>query len=221
MKPSTPSTQAVAPAAPGERRPQPRGAATRERLLFSARARFAADGYEGASIGDVARDAGVGVGTVYHHFADKRSILLELLDREGEETGLELVDQAGGPLAQALRAPDFYGRLREGLRLIRAIRANNPAIYVIAVDLARRDPEVASRCKRIEERFLDATRQDLRIGLEVGRIRSDLDFEAAVATVYRSFEACIRQIMAAEDEAFAEDLVAEYAQMLGRYLGVE
>jgi len=50
----------------------------RERILESARAVFAEYGAD-AQIDDVARQAGVGVGTVYRHFETKEALLVELL----------------------------------------------------------------------------------------------------------------------------------------------
>jgi AcrR family transcriptional regulator len=50
----------------------------RERILQSARAVFAESGAE-AQIDDVARHAGVGVGTVYRHFPTKQALVTELV----------------------------------------------------------------------------------------------------------------------------------------------
>jgi AcrR family transcriptional regulator len=50
----------------------------RERILESARAVFAESGAD-AQIDDVARHAGVGVGTVYRHFPTKQALLTELV----------------------------------------------------------------------------------------------------------------------------------------------
>ena len=50
----------------------------RERILESARAVFAESGAD-AQIDDVARHAGVGVGTVYRHFPTKQALLAELV----------------------------------------------------------------------------------------------------------------------------------------------
>jgi AcrR family transcriptional regulator len=50
----------------------------RERILESARAVFAEYGAE-AQIDDVARRAGVGVGTVYRHFPNKEALMVELV----------------------------------------------------------------------------------------------------------------------------------------------
>jgi AcrR family transcriptional regulator len=202
------------------RRTQPRGKATREKLLLAARSLFAQDGYEGASIGDVARAAGVGVGTVYHHFADKRALLLELLDRDIAATHIQLVDDRGGPLVRALRSPDFFKALGESLRLVRGLRVNYPATYLVAVNVARRDAEVAQRLEAIEEKYLEASRTDLTMGIAEGRIRNDLNLDAAALVVYRSFEAVVREISAASDDA-AEGIIGELADLLGRYLLVD
>ena len=50
----------------------------REQILQSARAAFAESGAD-AQIDDVARHAGVGVGTVYRHFPTKQALLTELV----------------------------------------------------------------------------------------------------------------------------------------------
>src|SRR4029077_8683411 len=50
----------------------------RERILHSARAAFAESGAD-AQIDDVARHAGVGVGTVYRHFPTKQALVTELV----------------------------------------------------------------------------------------------------------------------------------------------
>jgi AcrR family transcriptional regulator len=52
-----------------------RKARTRAAILQAARDRFVGVGYEGATIRDVARSAGVAVGTVHAHFPDKPSLL--------------------------------------------------------------------------------------------------------------------------------------------------
>src|SRR6267154_6211946 len=50
----------------------------RERILQSARAAFADSG-DAVQIDDVARHAGVGVGTVYRHFPTKQALVAELV----------------------------------------------------------------------------------------------------------------------------------------------
>jgi AcrR family transcriptional regulator len=72
-----------------------------ERILESARAVFAQYGAE-AQIDDVARQAGVGVGTVYRHFPTKEALLVELLREKFRLFGArarEALEQDGEPFA--------------------------------------------------------------------------------------------------------------------------
>src|SRR5580704_17400390 len=73
----------------------------RERILESARAAFAETGVD-AQIDDVARHAGVGVGTVYRHFPTKQALLTELVRqtfRLFTEWALEALEAGGEPFA--------------------------------------------------------------------------------------------------------------------------
>jgi AcrR family transcriptional regulator len=72
-----------------------------ERILESARAVFAEFGAD-AQIDDVARQAGVGVGTVYRHFPTKEALLVELLREKFLLFGArarDALDQDGEPFA--------------------------------------------------------------------------------------------------------------------------
>ncbi len=73
----------------------------RERILESARAVFAEYGAN-AQIDDVARQAGVGVGTVYRHFETKEALLVELLREKFRlfaARAREALEQHGEPFA--------------------------------------------------------------------------------------------------------------------------
>jgi AcrR family transcriptional regulator len=73
----------------------------RERILQSARAAFAESGAD-AQIDDVARHAGVGVGTVYRHFPTKQALLTELVRqtfRLFTDWAREVLEAGGEPFA--------------------------------------------------------------------------------------------------------------------------
>ncbi len=52
---------------------------TRERLLSAARHLFATRGYEGASVADIAKEAGVTKGALYANFDSKEDLFLEIM----------------------------------------------------------------------------------------------------------------------------------------------
>lgn len=56
----------------------------RASLLAAATEVFAAEGYAGASIRRIAEAAGVTIPVLYDHFASKKQLHIELLEREGE-----------------------------------------------------------------------------------------------------------------------------------------
>ena len=73
----------------------------RERILESARTVFSEYGAD-AQIDDVARQAGVGVGTVYRHFPTKEALLVELLREKFRLFAMrarEALEQDGEPFA--------------------------------------------------------------------------------------------------------------------------
>ena len=73
----------------------------RERILKSALAAFAENG-PGAQIDDVARHAGVGVGTVYRHFPTKEALLTELARQKFRlfaDRAREALEAGGEPFA--------------------------------------------------------------------------------------------------------------------------
>lgn len=57
-------------------------ARTRQRILDAATDHFARYGYRRASIGEIARDAGVGKGTLYLYFESKQALLMAAVSRE-------------------------------------------------------------------------------------------------------------------------------------------
>lgn len=200
------------------RRPQSRGRRTRERLLAAARSLFGRDGYEGTSIGDVAREAGVGVGTVYHHFEDKRALLLELLKQQVAEAGAQMVEGGEGPLARAFRAPDFHASLVSSMRAIRSMRQKEPTTAAVALEMALRDAEIDRVCRKLEARFRDFVRGDIVVGAGIGRVRPDLDVDVASHVVWHAFDGVMRVAIETTEDARADALIHELAWMVGRYL---
>jgi len=59
---------------------QERSRATREKLLDAAEAVFAAKGYNGAKISDIAEEAGCSVGAVYFRFKDKDALFFAIAE---------------------------------------------------------------------------------------------------------------------------------------------
>jgi len=69
---------------------------TRERLLAAARIVFARSGFHGASVEEVASEAGFSTGALYSNFEGKEDLFLVLMERE--------IDEHARQVAEAVRA---------------------------------------------------------------------------------------------------------------------
>ncbi len=200
----------------GPPRRQARGLATRQRLLESAEWLFSRRGYEGTSIGDVADKAGVGVGTVYHHFADKRALLLELIARwaarlEAEPQSEEELRRFLGDDARA-RLGDWLKRSYERLR-------GRPSLYLVALAAAERDGEVARAYRRVEARTVARIETLLEVGQTSGQIRADLDRASAAFLIHHALDVAATQLLVRRPtDLDAERVVDELADMICRYI---
>ncbi|MFP1642945.1 TetR/AcrR family transcriptional regulator [Pontitalea aquivivens] len=77
-----------------------------DQVLDGARTIFLRDGFEGASVDDIAREAGVSKATLYSYFPDKRLLFMEVAKtecRRQADAAVELIDPALPP-EQVLRA---------------------------------------------------------------------------------------------------------------------
>lgn len=75
-----PSTSLELPLADAARPERADAARNRERILEAARRLFAARGAQNVSMDEIAREAGVAKGTIFHRFGDRSALALALLD---------------------------------------------------------------------------------------------------------------------------------------------
>lgn len=88
----------------GRRRPRADSLRNRERLIAAARTAFRGSGTE-PSLEAIAREAGVGIGTLYRHFASRESLVAAVYESELEAvTTPELVDEFVGREGSAAAA---------------------------------------------------------------------------------------------------------------------
>ena len=89
---------------------------TRDAVFDSAATRFAKGGFDGVSVDDIARDAGVNKAMIYYHFADKlalyRAVLADGLSRMGA-TVHDIASAADTPAIKLDRFIEAFVRMTE------------------------------------------------------------------------------------------------------------
>jgi AcrR family transcriptional regulator len=90
-------------------------AKTRERLLVAARSVFARGGFHGASVEEIASEAGYSTGALYSNFEGKEDLFVALMEREIEEHAQEI---ASAVRAQASISDRAAGGARQWMTMI-------------------------------------------------------------------------------------------------------
>ena len=141
---------------------------------------FARKGYHTCRVGDIAEEAGVAYGLVYHYFTSKEEVL-ETIFRDTWTELLEAVRQV----------EELAERAQEQLRqvaaiLLRAWRRDPDLVRVLVREVAR-SPELQRRVGEIEQAFA-AIERIIAGGQERGELRRDVDPRLASWIFYGAIE---------------------------------
>lgn len=108
-----------------------------EQVLEGARSIFLRDGFEGASVDDIAAAAGVSKATLYSYFPDKRLLFLEAAKSECARQA----DESVNPMPAAASARDMLRHV--GGKIVDFISSDfGMAMFRIGVAEAQRFPEI-------------------------------------------------------------------------------
>jgi AcrR family transcriptional regulator len=134
--------------------------ANRERIVAAARAAFAAQGIA-VPVEEIARRAGVGMGTLYRHFATKE----ELVDAVLEDAFEEFVHAA----EQALEEEDAWTGFRGFLERISSLHGQNRGLK----DMIASQAHGRTRAEAMRSRIRPLLRQLIERAQEQGSLRPD------------------------------------------------
>ena len=141
---------------------------------------FAAKGFHASRVGDIANEAGVAHGLLYHYFRSKEEVL-ETIFRETwsilvRET--ERIEVSGVPFREQLRR---FARIYLGSWLV------TPELVRVLVREVGRSPDVGERVDEIRGLFL-ALRRIVESARDRGEVRADVDVGFAATAFYGALE---------------------------------
>jgi AcrR family transcriptional regulator len=152
----------------------------RAALLGAAVRVFARKGFHGARVGDVASEAGVAHGLVYHYFSSKD----ELLETIFRETWAAL-------LAAMREVEESDDAAREQLRKVGAIVlrtwTRDPDLVRVLVNEVTRGPQLQQEIAEIRQAF-QAIERIVAAGQRRGELREELDPRLAAVVFYGALE---------------------------------
>jgi len=152
----------------------------RKRILEAAIRVFAEHGYHGSRVGDIAEDAGVAHGLLYHYFASKEDVLRTIFVENWGQliVRFRAVETSDEPAEKKL----------EGIAkiLLRTWR-NDPALVTVMVREVARSQHLQDRVDEVREAFAILERV-IEEGQASGVFRRDVDARLAAWVIYGGLE---------------------------------
>lgn len=137
----------------------------RSRIMAAAQELFAAKGFNGTSIRDIARAADMSMSNMYHHFGSKENVLIAIYEEGAEEILTELhavVNMDMDPVARLELLVERHMKYAQ--------KVNSKArLFTVEIDqIPEGAREPVARCER---GILNVYKQELRLIRALGRLR--------------------------------------------------
>jgi AcrR family transcriptional regulator len=182
---------------------------TRERLLVAARRVFAGSGFHGASVEEIASEAGFSTGALYSNFDGKEDLFLVLMEREIDEHAREIADAVSPRESVSERAT---GGARQWMTMIE----REPEVLLLFMEFwayGVRDPgvrpKVAARFAQVRELLTRLIADGVReFDLEL-----DIPAEHLAVAIDALADGIARQKLA-DPEAVPDDLMGRVLSLL-------
>jgi TetR/AcrR family fatty acid metabolism transcriptional regulator len=152
----------------------------RQQILAAATRVFAQKGFHACRVGDIAKEAGVAYGLLYHYF-DSKDEVLETIFRNTWSQMVERireVEESGVPSREQLRRVSALV-LRSWIR--------EPDLVRVLVREITRTPHLQDEVDEIRHAF-EALERIIRLGQERGEVRDDLEPRVAAYVFYGALE---------------------------------
>jgi TetR/AcrR family transcriptional regulator, fatty acid metabolism regulator protein len=152
----------------------------RRQILRAAITVFARSGYHTSRVSDVAKEAGVAYGLVYHYFGSKEDLLETIFRRTWSRMleAVEEVERADAPAREQLAAV---------ARIVLGAWPVDPDLVRVLVREVARSPQLGREVDEIANAFQALERIVLR-GQERGQLRTDVEPRLAAWILYGALE---------------------------------
>jgi len=172
--------------------------AVAEEILAAAEKLMAQHGVHGAGVAEIAARAGVSVGTLYNHFADRKALVVALYRTRRERLGPRLVE-----LVAAHPFDGFEPRLRRFLHDVLAL-FDEHRDFVKVMTEAEHIKHEGSAGASVLGHLLEGLTQMFAAGRGEGLVAGDVDLDLAARVAAGGLRAVVLRGLA-EGRSFAPD----------------
>lgn len=186
-------------------------AARRRQILEAAARVFAANGYDAATTAAICREAGIGSGTLFHYFPDKRSIFTGLFEDDFGTLQRVLSDLPSDPVDALFAVVDALTD--------EADDPTAPGLVLAALNLASRDAAFAETLVAHDRAVHDALARLLQRAADAGEVRAAIDPARAARWITTMSDGLY--LMAGDANVDIDAERVELRTLIARYLGLD
>lgn len=161
----------------------------REKILDAAIAVFARRGYHGSRISDIAREAGIAYGLVYHYFKNKEEILGQVFERRWG-VFLEALEGIAADQTPAAEKLSSVAAL-----ILNAYRVRPEWVKVLVIEIQRSARFAEPGQLRAFGQFFGVVEGIIVEGQRTGELRADLDPRIACTAFVGALELAITRLV--------------------------
>jgi AcrR family transcriptional regulator len=192
---------------------QDRGIKTRKALIEAGRKAFAKYGYHDVIADQIAKEAGVAVGSFYAYFNNKRDLFLEMID----EITIKSADVINESLRQIFlrRSRNTEHWIRRMIAVLVDIHKESESLLRESLRMSLYDGEVKERLEHIDRlvrQFIEAAIEDV-----IGKTRKK-ERESIAYVLYYASEGVVHQMVLNKGEIDEKRVIQELSRALASYV---
>jgi TetR/AcrR family fatty acid metabolism transcriptional regulator len=153
----------------------------RRQILEAAVRAFAKKGYHACRVGEIAEEAGVAYGLVYHYFGSKEELLQTIFRDTWTQmlTRIDELEAEGDPASEQVRKVTAL--------LLRTWRRDPDLVRVLVREVTRSPEQLQQQIEEIGHAY-EALERIVRRGQKSGEFRSEIDPKLAATVFYGALE---------------------------------
>jgi TetR/AcrR family transcriptional regulator, fatty acid metabolism regulator protein len=159
----------------------------RRRILDAAVRAFARKGYHACRVGEIATEAGVAYGLVYHYFSSKEEILETIFRDTWTQmlAAIQAVEEEAVPAAE---------QLRKVAAIVLRTWKRDPDLVRVLVREVTRSPQIQREVEEIEHAYA-ALQRIVERGQANGELRADIEPRLAALVLYGALEEILTSLV--------------------------
>lgn len=187
---------------------------TRQRILDAAAKAFARRGCDQATVQEIAAEAGVAVGSVYHHFSGKTDLARAVLaERIAADLDALRVPSSSTPETSDTLQQFWLDRVQSD--------SQSGRLFAEFCAQATREEWARDVVGEALHRLRAAIEGSLRRGQEAGTVRSDMSIEAAATLLLATYQGlCLLQYIGPEPRDL-QGLAKPWVELIGRFIAAD